>query len=101
MACIHWDSTPQNLCRLLDRACACQGDSGRCGSTPLTAPSLSRGQDFRSLLETRNESLMKQAARLLAAAGGHRFRHYVVKVDSGKAMCIEEFDPPRPRKMIL
>jgi hypothetical protein len=52
-------------------------------------------------LETRNESLMKQAARLLAAAGGHRFRHYVVKVDSGRAMCIEEFDPPRPRKLIL
>ena len=88
MACTHWDSTPRNLCLLLDRPCACGGDAGRC-------------QDFRPLLETRNESLMKQAARLLAAAGGYRFRHYVVKVDSGKAMCIEEFEPPRPRKLIL
>lgn len=88
MTCIHWDSTPLHLCHLSDRPCACQGDSGQC-------------RDFRPLLETRNESLMKQAARLLAAAGGYRFRHYVVKVDSGRAMCIEECDPPRPRKMIL
>jgi len=88
MTCIHWDSTPLNMCHLLDRPCSCQGDAGQC-------------QDYRPLLETRNESLMKQAARLLATAGGYRFRHYVVKVDSGRAMCIEEFDPPRPRKLIL
>jgi len=88
MTCIHWDSEPLNMCHLSDRPCTCQGDAGRC-------------QDFRPLLETRNESLMKQAARLLAAAGGYRFRHYVVKVDTGRAMCIEEFDPPRPRKLIL
>ena len=71
MACIHWDSVPRNMCHLSDRPCTFQGDSGRC-------------QDFRPLLETRNESLMKQAARLLAAAGGYRFRHYMVKVDSGR-----------------
>ena len=53
------------------------------------------------LPETRNEGLMKQAARLLAVAGGYRFRHYLVKVDSGQAMCIEEYDPPRPRKLVL
>lgn len=88
MACIHWEKSPSDHCRLLGRPCGCSGDSGRC-------------RDFQALLETRNESLMKQAARLLAAAGGHRFRHYVVKVDSGRAMCIEEFEPPRPKKMIL
>jgi hypothetical protein len=53
------------------------------------------------MAEARNESLMRQAARLLAAAGGHRFRHYLVKVDSGRAMCIEEFDPPRPSKILV
>jgi hypothetical protein len=42
----------------------------------------------------RDEGAMKQAARDLARAGGFRYRHYVVKVDSGRAACIEEFDPP-------
>jgi hypothetical protein len=47
----------------------------------------------------RDEAAMKEAARILARAGGFRFRHYLVKVDSGRAACIEEFDPPRARKI--
>lgn len=55
----------------------------------------------RSVPAGRDENLMRQAARLLAAAGGHRFRHYLVKVDAGQARCIEEFDPPRPKKLVV
>jgi len=90
MACIHWELTPGDYCNcnLLDRPCPCQGEAILC-------------PDLGGMMETRHEGLMKQAARLLAAAGGYRFRHYVVKVDSGRAMCIEEFDPPRPKKLVL
>ena len=49
----------------------------------------------------RDETKMKQAARDLALAGGFRFRHYLVKVDSGRAACIEEYDPPRPGKILV
>ena len=57
--------------------------------------------DESGLLETRNESLMKQAARLLAAAGGYRFRHYLVKVVNGHAVEIMEYDPPRICRTLL
>lgn len=53
------------------------------------------------LLETRNEGLMKQAARLLAAAGGYRHRHYLIKVEAGRAVSLEESDPPRVKRTLL
>jgi len=87
MACPHWQDAA-GFCELHDRPASCSGEAARC-------------PDPGPLLETRNEGLMRQAARLLAAAGGYRFRHYLVKVDSGRASCIEECDPPRPRKMLI
>ena len=50
-------------------------------------------------LPDRDEARMKRAAKELALAGGFRFRHYVVKVDSGRAACIEEFEPPKSHKI--
>ena len=88
MTCAHWEPGSVGHCSLRDRHCSWQGESARCPDAGLG-------------LETRNDGLMRQAARLLAAAGGYRFRHYLVKVDSGRAMCIEEYDPPRARKTVL
>lgn len=90
MACLYWEPNGpgQGFCHQLGQSSRCQGEGERCPKAG-------------SMGEARNESLMRQAARLLAAAGGHRFRHYLIKVDSGRAMCIEEFDPPRPSKILV
>lgn len=62
---------------------------------------MKRGKSCENTGLLRDEDAMKEAARMLALAGGYKYRHYIIKVDSGRAACIEEYEPYKPKKLVV
>lgn len=88
MVCIHYDRKVKGHCELMDPCCDCEGDRSKCS-------------DNDTVVDARNERLLKQSATLLATAGGYKERVYIVTVSGGRAVDIVEHSPEPRRKTVL